>query len=336
MAKKEKKNMQVELVYPIYLDTPMMTAFLASLEGGIVEEASIEEKSSNLDEKNRGVKAGFNTSQLLSGILGIGTEAELARKLSEGLESQYKSTVRFPQAALFIRLRNLLLESGLAYKVEEKDLAQVKIGDIVEIQGVAQANPALQIRQLIKQIAPIVEQFQTSALAQLEQQTAEIKSAKPGQTTGSGKGSNQPGSNSVRKERLQEIENQKQQAKNQVEAVKMFMTVLDGLIPADKARVISFSSQGYSAVARLYQPFIRDEDVENLSSAHWKCMGKVISLVPKGETFDLLQGLPIGYVAKDQIKQIFTPLNSGQMKIEITEPILSGPVLVLAPLAVFS
>jgi hypothetical protein len=41
----------VALVYPIYLDVPMMTAFLGSLEGGIVEEADVESKSKDAGEK---------------------------------------------------------------------------------------------------------------------------------------------------------------------------------------------------------------------------------------------------------------------------------------------
>ena len=106
----------IELVYPIYLDTPMMTAFLASLEGGLIDETSVEEKASSGNEKKRSVKTGLKFSGILSGLVGIGADAELARKISEDFESQYKHTVRFPAATLFIRLRNLLIEKSLSRK----------------------------------------------------------------------------------------------------------------------------------------------------------------------------------------------------------------------------
>jgi len=41
----------MELVYPIYLDIPMMTTFLGSLQGGIIEETNIESKTSDTQEK---------------------------------------------------------------------------------------------------------------------------------------------------------------------------------------------------------------------------------------------------------------------------------------------
>ncbi len=41
----------MELVYPIYLDAPMMMAFLGSLKGGIAEEATIENKKRKIPKR---------------------------------------------------------------------------------------------------------------------------------------------------------------------------------------------------------------------------------------------------------------------------------------------
>lgn len=46
------RSADMALVYPVYLDVPMMTAFLASLEGGVVEEASVSHTASDSEERS--------------------------------------------------------------------------------------------------------------------------------------------------------------------------------------------------------------------------------------------------------------------------------------------
>ncbi len=91
----------MELVYPIYLDVPMMTAFLGSLEGGIVEEADVEEKSTDAGEKVQQASIKAKLSGLVSTLVSAEGGVELSKKLAESMESQYKSKVRISHAALF-------------------------------------------------------------------------------------------------------------------------------------------------------------------------------------------------------------------------------------------
>jgi hypothetical protein len=337
MDKKKPKNQKstVELVYPIYLDTPMMTAFLASLEGGLVEQADIEDRTSNLDEKSRSFKAGINISGLLTGLIGAGTDAELARKISEGLESHYKSTVRFPSATLFIRLRKLLFDNSIIRVINSKeDISSVSIGDLVEVQGLAQPNPAPQLRKIIVQMMPILEEYQRVAVNQLEQTAQLLKSSKPGSSIKIGEENimihDANHVNQIRKV----VERQKQELKVQSETFKMYKTVLDGMIPEGQAKLIPLKCHEYSAVCRVYPSFVRDEDIEGLYDGNWKCIGKVANITPEGETFDLLKDLPIGYFAKDQVKNMFN-INAENIKFDTTDPQIQGPVIELATLAIF-
>jgi hypothetical protein len=130
------------LVYPVYLDTPMMTAFLASLEGGILEEANVEGKSADTKEKSGKASLSAKVSGLLTSVLSLEGGGDFSRKVSESLESQYKGTVRFPNAALFIRLRDLLLEQNLVKQLDTTaNLDHVKVGDLLEFQGTARPTP---------------------------------------------------------------------------------------------------------------------------------------------------------------------------------------------------
>ena len=75
----------MELVYPIYLDTPMMTAFLASLEGGISDETLVESKSADAKENTRSASFGAKLSGLLSSLADVEARGEIARTISENL-----------------------------------------------------------------------------------------------------------------------------------------------------------------------------------------------------------------------------------------------------------
>ena len=75
------------LVYPIYLDTPMMTAFLASLEGGIIEEADVEGKTVTSEERARSASIGAKVSKLITGFLDIEGKGELTKRVADSLES---------------------------------------------------------------------------------------------------------------------------------------------------------------------------------------------------------------------------------------------------------
>src|SRR5262249_22892843 len=179
--------MVMALVYPIYLDTPMMTSFLASLEGGIMEETNIEGKTISAEEKARSASIGAKVSKLISGFIYLEGKGELAKKVSDTLESQYKSTVRFPNATLFVRLRDLLSEQNLVKPLKSKtDFEAVRIGDLVEFQGITRPNPAYQVRRAVNQILPLFEPYQEIEINRIEQQLAILRSAKQGQPFGEG------------------------------------------------------------------------------------------------------------------------------------------------------
>jgi hypothetical protein len=60
----------MELVYPIYLDAPMLMAFLGSLRGGIAEEATIENKTQDTKEKAVKAQLQAKVSGMISSLMG--------------------------------------------------------------------------------------------------------------------------------------------------------------------------------------------------------------------------------------------------------------------------
>ena len=59
--------MENDLIYPIYLDVPMMTSFLASIDNCIIESTEVETK--NLDAEKNTKKGKLQAG--ISGVLGI-------------------------------------------------------------------------------------------------------------------------------------------------------------------------------------------------------------------------------------------------------------------------
>lgn len=326
----------MELVYPIYLDTPMMTAFLASLEGGILEDTTVESKLADSQENARTGSLGAKVSNLLSNFVDAEAKGELAKKVSESLEAHYKSTLRFPNAALFIRLRELLLEQKVVEVItSDQQLADVSVGDLVEFRGLVVPNPSYQIRRAFNQMLPLLESLSKLQVSELEQTLASLDNSKVDQTI------------KIRGETLIPRNNQEiKVAKNRIAAAQDHLrsessmyqtmdTLLTGLFPGDSMDTLLFRSTRFQAICRVYPALAREERIQDIYDANWHCLGKVVGIIQRGEKHDLLQGSPISYL-KDQFPLLASSLNNEHINIQTTEPIVAGPALIVATLAIFA
>jgi hypothetical protein len=324
------------LVYPIYLDTPMMTGFLASLEGGIIEEANLESKTGDSKEKAGSATLKAGVSNLLSGILGIGAEAELTRKVSESLESQYKGTVRFPNAALFIRLRDLLLDQKQVKLIDSQSkLASVSIGDIVEFRGSATPNPAYQIRHAFGQIQPLIEAYYNIADAQFDQEVVKVENTPVSGTYESGNDKIVIQNKKQISALCDTIRANQKSKRSEAALYQMVNKVLTGLFLKDSIDTLLFKAKDFQVVCRVYPVFARNERILDIHDASWHCLGKVIGIIPETDKFDLLKGSPISYFAKDLFPDLAGLLKNDSLNIKITEPIIPGPLIILATMAIF-
>ena len=325
------------LVYPIYLDVPMMTAFLGSLEGGIVEETDVEGKSIDGGEKVQQASVKAKLSGLLSPFFSGEGGVELSKKLSESIESQYKSKVRISYAALFIRLRDLLLEQEQVKKIESIESSRdVSIGDIIEFQGLAMANPSYQIRSSFNQLLPILAPFVTLMNSNSEQQLIQLKEAKPRKPITIDKQTftfeDQRQINDMR----ESIKIQQQQAINLVSMIKTLNEILAGLFPSDEMDKILFKNSNISVISYVYPVFARNERIQDLYGGNWHCIGKVIGILDDSDEYDLLKDAPISYFAKDQFSTFIRLLNNENLSINLTDSMVRGPALIVAPLAIFA
>ena len=327
----------MELVYPIYLDTPMMTAFLASLEGGVAEEANIESKLTGSTEKSKKASFKVKVSELISSVIGASAEAELSKRVSDSLDSQYKSTIKFPNATLFIRLRNLLIEQNIIKKVESsKNFDKISIGDIVEIQGLAKPNPSFELRNIVTQLMPVVVPALKIQEMQIENQKSNLKNLP---VTRKDKGiqfSKVEGDEINLTELSKYFDNQIQSIQNQSLYLQEVGKTLDILFPEEQSTNLLLDSGQFKSVCKVYPSFARDERIQDIYDAQWRCIAKVIGKVEDDQEYDLFKGLPIGLFAKDAFANLANSLKNEELEINISNPVIKGPTLVLAVLAVFA
>ncbi len=326
----------MELVYPIYLDTPMMTAFLASLEGGILEEANVEGKTSKTKDTSGKVSFGAKVSGWISNLADINAQADISRQVSDNLESQYKGTVRFPNASLFIRLRNLLIEEKIIKKISsKKDLNKISVGDLVEINGNAQPSPNYQISKAFNQLIPIAIPAIELEIKQLESQLTDFKKI----PTKNIKGSKQVtiGEESFDISELSRIyENQIRIKQNQLVNIQGIENVSSSLFTEESASNIIFESDNFKSVCKVYSAFARNERIEEIFNANWICLGKVIGKLEAEDSYDLFKGLPVGLLAKNIFSSMVEGLKTDELEISVSEPIISGEGLIIATLAIFA
>lgn len=326
----------MELVYPIYLDTPMMTAFLASLKGGVIEEASVESKTANSKQKSGKASVGAKISNLISAFVDANAQAELSGSLSENLESQYKGTVKFPEASLFIELRNLLVEQEIIKKINShKEFNTVSIGDIVEIQGVTRPSPNYELRTAVSQLIPIIKPFLKFQEVQLENQLLNYDQYRT---------KNSKGQEIIKildeqydyKEIARGLQSQIKALQQQSSSMQELVSIIENLFPNETSTSLILDSDSFSSICRIFPSFARNGEIQEIFDADWRCVGKVIGkLNDKGE-YNLFKRLPIGLFAKNVFSNLVEGFNNDELNISVSEPIIPGPALVVAVLAIFA
>jgi hypothetical protein len=340
------------LVYPIYLDTPMMMGFLASVENGVTEEYSLEEKVADAKDSSGNVSARGKLSSFVSFLLDAEVKGEIAKKISELLESNYKSTVKFPNTALFFRLYNLLKDEKIIKKIgDSNSFKDVSLGDIVEFQGTAYPSPEYQIRHLFSQIIPLFEPLYGINTTTLNQQMLELDNMKPGKNTCITVGGNKiPLQSKKQLDDLKNlIESTIQKEKYQYENFKALGDALEKMLPECSSELMIIKAMDFKTICRIYPMFARNENLQDILDCHWICVGKVIEIIDASGSYNFWKRSPLNYYAKKAFDGFFEGFNKGKSSedprdeakegmynLEPIEPNISGPILVIAPLAIFS
>lgn len=330
------------LVYPIYLDTPMMMGFLASLEGGIIEELNLESKVADTEERSGNATVRCKLSNILSLVMDVEGKGEFAKKFSELLESNYKSTVKFPNASLFIRLYDILKQKDFITSIHEKNqLENISLGDIVEVEGLAVASPVYQMRNIFNQLFPILQSIRNMTDSDLDQKIIELDNIKPapGAVINLDNVVRPINSKSQKEDLRKAIEVKKKIGKSECEKFLAIGETLDKLVHVEGMDVLLIRASNFNIICYVYPSFARNERIQDIYDANWNCIGKVIKIISSSDNYDFFKGSPLSYLAKNAIFDFWEGFKKGikneKTKLEITETNIEGPTLIIAPLAIY-
>lgn len=145
-------------VHPIYIDTPMLLSFLATLEDGYSVSTSVSKKDtqSRQGETTVGGETGLKNIASLLGLQ-ITLSGQYARKKTA--ESDVEETLirEHTAASMFNKLYGIFKDAGILTRVNESgDLAALRPGHVVEISGSVRENPLEFLIDTLKQVIPII------------------------------------------------------------------------------------------------------------------------------------------------------------------------------------
>jgi len=160
---REGKEMSeiVELLYPIYLDIPMMISFVATMDGGYSLEKVWKQTNDTSGEMSGAIEGEAGLPIIVSNLVKASLKASgnVDGKLARSEESQI--VFKHTEASLFMRLRHELRRQGRVISLDECDQEQwdlISPSSLVEISGEIRRSPINEIAQLSKRFMPIMLQ----------------------------------------------------------------------------------------------------------------------------------------------------------------------------------
>jgi hypothetical protein len=145
------------VLFPVYLDVPMMVSFLAALTGGVTFEDQTTRRSAK--GSDREVEGGAKLKLPgLGSLLGFDASGRMGRK-DHGEEGEEVRAVRQHTAAsLFNSLHRALHDDKLLRVIDGTgDLSNVVPGDVVEICGEFVGNPLEEVLAFVGRVLPYMD-----------------------------------------------------------------------------------------------------------------------------------------------------------------------------------
>ena len=293
-------------VYPIYLDTPMLMSFFATMQDGYYLTSSVSRKAAR-SRKRRGKFAGEAGLGNIASLLGLKTSVSGQYERDSEIASDVVETfVRENTAAsMFNRLYDAFDARQLIKRVLVADaLYSMRPSDIVEIRGIVKENPIEYLFDSLTKVLPtalFLQAFQRSLTNQ------------------------QPGLPAAE---LNTLDNEMTPAL--LERLREDITggpVTDIVLEGDFCRAVVTASRA----------FLTESARATLVGGSFTTIGKVVMIGSTSE--DAISVVRRGGLAAfSQIQTMFGSLieaNKDKFAIDISESEIKGPYLQIVPLAIF-
>jgi hypothetical protein len=321
-------NEVVRLSHPVYLDTPMLVSFLASLEDGVSYSSEVASKYS-ASRGREGEGSGKASLPSIATLLGLNLSAEGRYKRTsadeEGVESKFVR--EHTAASLFNRLHLRLANSpGSITKITSPEaLSEISSGSLVELQGEITGNPLKQILDFMAAIGPYfgidIDHSESETPRSQQRSARPAKGGKNRQTV--------PQVASMSGEQAPDlsIPDMLKIIKREVER----SPVLDLLMQ---------SPGGIRAVLTVSRDLLSPEAEAYIIGGQFSVLAKVSAVLDEGSSISLLRRTVFGFGGRELSEQMFADFDkamaeSDGIDLSLATSVIDGPAIQLLPLAIY-
>lgn len=306
---------KIDLIYPLYLNVPMMTSFLAAIEDGIAYDLDVVRKQDRKKDAGGEGEGRFGIPGLGS-ILNLDLRGKVTENNSAGSSEEIKLVRKHTEASLFMRLRQELKHRGQILKIEgPDDLTGIGHSSLVEVTGPITRNPLIVAIEGFDQLAELldVELYNPTNRSHVN------SSPKKGTTN--------------QKKLVTDFRSE------DVDASKLGMKVLGRVredLIASKVKDVLIrpaTLQDFTVLIGLTSEFLSEGAFDNFPHGYFTVLGKIVRILEPNEEINLYQRTIAGIMGKDTEAALAKLLDASWVKQNI--PLIKYPAIQLIPLAIF-
>lgn len=321
MVQPRAPHTQDELVFPVYLDVPMLISFLAALEGGVSLEDQATSRASRSSAGEKELKARAGLPSILS-ILTLDMSGKLSSR-SEGQSDEEVTAVRrHTEASLFNRLRARLHDANAVRLLDQGvDLGDLQSGDLIEMKGEVIGNPLLQLLRVIVASAPF---------AGIDIDAVLEGKSRPARRRGKGAGGKDSGGQAVAHTADDELD---------ADGLRLFLTLAGELLSTHVRDVVLRSNGSLSTVMTLASEFVHESTDDYLYESEVRVLGKVTRVVTSdANPINLVRRTTLGLLPLTKVEELIESAKAGfgsDLNVSFGDVHVAAPALQVLPLAIF-
>jgi hypothetical protein len=307
----------------------MLISFLASLEDGVSYRSEVAEHRAT-EREGEGEGRGKASLPGLATLLGLTLSAEGGYKRrslkEEGVDSKFMR--EHTAASLFNRLRARLKETPDAVKYigSPDSFGQLEGCVLAEMRGEIVGNPLNQILDLLSRIGPYIgiQLNDTSATPDVQPSSTRDHLGKGGK----------PRTTPTKTATPVNVANDDLNVTN-------FLRILKSEVDGSPVTDLLMQGTGEAkAILTVNREILSPEVSAYLVGSRVNVLAKVSSILPGGESLNLLRRTAFGYagraIAEEMIGNFDNIMStSGQVDLALTRAVINGPAIQLLPLAIY-
>ena len=293
----ESKKFVTDFILPLYLNQRFVYDILAIKNDGFTEFFEIKDKIGNSNEQDANIKATLGTNNDFA-LIQANLDGEINTKTSNdnNNEKSYKKT-RTP-TSLFMQVYQYLNENKKITKLENlSDIDTVDSGDFVEIKSNIELNTIVEFFETLDKVIDITEAF--SSFSSIDSKKTIKRSP---------------------------LSNMKKPIENTLKAlVNENNNVKYGICKLEEKEL----------VVKLNKDYFINSDYSEIKNGKFKIIGKVLEIIPEGESILLNRENAVGLYNPNTFKEVKESLNSiPNINFQEFKDTVQGKTIVIMPIAI--